>query len=204
MNLATLRSGLLPADDPPPGPKVVRRAAVAVILRATDDGPEVALMRRTERPGDRWSGDVCFPGGFRDPGDADAIAAAVRETREEIGIDLSGAPVLGRLPTRPGRPWSRWVEFDVVPVVFAYSGDPALTIEAGEVASARWVPVAALRDPGSAERFWWAMPLGRRVRFRLPVRLQRVHAGDYDVWGLTLDVLGTLWPALDGDADADG
>jgi 8-oxo-dGTP pyrophosphatase MutT (NUDIX family) len=64
-----------------------RRAAVAALLH--DD--RVLLMKRTERTGDPWSGHVSLPGGRHDPRDPDLLATAIRETREELGIDLAGA-----------------------------------------------------------------------------------------------------------------
>jgi 8-oxo-dGTP pyrophosphatase MutT (NUDIX family) len=62
---------------------------------------EVLFIKRAGRAGDRWSGHTALPGGKRDPEDADDVAAAVRETREEIGLDLvsHGIPA-GNLPER--------------------------------------------------------------------------------------------------------
>lgn len=64
--------------------------------------PEVLFIKRASRVGDRWTGHVAFPGGRRDPEDADDFAAAVRETSEEVGIDLSprNAIAVGNLPQR--------------------------------------------------------------------------------------------------------
>jgi 8-oxo-dGTP pyrophosphatase MutT (NUDIX family) len=72
-------------------------AAVAVVLREADGGPEVLFIERARRAGDPWSGHMAFPGGRIDPEDAHARGAAERETREEVGVDLAGAEPLGRL-----------------------------------------------------------------------------------------------------------
>ncbi|HEY8150363.1 MAG TPA: CoA pyrophosphatase, partial [Vicinamibacteria bacterium] len=72
--------------DPPSS-----RAAVALILRDGPQGIEVLFIRRAEHPKDPWSGQMAFPGGRAEPGDADLRATAIRETREEIGVDLGAA-----------------------------------------------------------------------------------------------------------------
>ena len=54
-----------------------------------DGDPEILFIRRAARQGDRWTGHVAFPGGKRDPDDASDRAAAERETREEVGLDLA-------------------------------------------------------------------------------------------------------------------
>lgn len=64
--------------------------------------PEVLFIKRASRVGDRWTGHVALPGGKRDPEDADDRAAAIRETSEEVGLDLTTEDYLyvGNLPER--------------------------------------------------------------------------------------------------------
>ena len=64
--------------------------------------PEILFMKRAARTGDRWTGHVAFPGGKREAGDADDEEASVRETREEVGLDLRAPHCLqiGNLPQR--------------------------------------------------------------------------------------------------------
>lgn len=88
--LTTTCSVPCPADDRKP-------AAVALLLRYTECGPELFFIERAHHPEDPWSGNIGFPGGRRDPVDATLRHTAERETMEEVGIDLSPALYLGRL-----------------------------------------------------------------------------------------------------------
>ena len=67
------------------------RAAVAALLRPGSDGAEFLFIHRADDPRDHWSGHMAFPGGRVEPTDADSLAAALRETREEVDLDLSAA-----------------------------------------------------------------------------------------------------------------
>lgn len=165
-----------------------RRAGVAVCLRERD-GLEVLLMRRTARPGDAWGGHVSCPGGWAHAGE-DVLDAARRETLEEVGLTLHEP--LGQLTDRPGRPWRWLVPFSVSPFVFAVDGDPPLRPESSEVVSARWVPLAPLLDLRAADRFvfWWR-PV-RRIPLSIPSLMAKVWIDDFDVWGMTLDLLQDL------------
>ena len=73
------------------------RAAVAVICCEQAGALHLLFITRAQRAGDPWSGHLAFPGGRLDPDDADPRAAAERETREEIGLDLGPEEYLGRL-----------------------------------------------------------------------------------------------------------
>jgi 8-oxo-dGTP pyrophosphatase MutT (NUDIX family) len=113
-----------------------KRAAVAAVL---DRDARVLLMKRTERPGDPWSGHISLPGGRFDRSDADLLATAIRETREELAIDLAGARLLGNLPTLS--PLSAGPNgMEVTPFVFAVEApvEPQLSAEA---AAAFWLPI---------------------------------------------------------------
>lgn len=178
------------APAPRTWPRLKRQAAIAVVLREGDAGFEVLLMRRVEREGDRWSGDVACPGGFASPGE-DLVDCALRETEEEVGVRLERDALIGPLRLRPSSPWHRFADFQVAPYVFAAPPDPGpLVLEAKEVASARWIPLRSLARGVPREHFWWWWRFARPVA--IPFRVDRVRVGDYDVWGLTLRILEEL------------
>ncbi len=130
--------------QPPPEPGA-QPAAIALILHEGKDGLEALFIKRAVRPGDPWSGQVAFPGGRRDTADADLLATAIRETREEVGVDLHDAALLGTLddlqPRTPTLP-----PVVVRPFVFAVPARPELATDE-EVQRAFWVPLRRLADP---------------------------------------------------------
>ena len=159
-----------------------RPAAVALILHETPEGGglEALFIRRAQRADDPWSGQVALPGGRRDAGDADLFATAVRETREETGIDLAGAERLGRLddlyPRTPTLP-----PVVVRPFVFALAARPPL-LPSDEVERAFWVPLLRLSEPAV------------RQEVTLTVRGTDRTFAAYDVggdliWGMTERIL---------------
>jgi 8-oxo-dGTP pyrophosphatase MutT (NUDIX family) len=75
-----------------------REAAVLVLLTDGPDGVQVLLTERSSTL-DSYPGQVTFPGGKRDPTDADLTATALREAREEVGLDPGSVQILGSLPT---------------------------------------------------------------------------------------------------------
>jgi 8-oxo-dGTP pyrophosphatase MutT (NUDIX family) len=165
------------------------QAAVAAVLRPGADGLELLFILRAEHPRDPWSGHMGWPGGRLHPDDPSPLAAAVRETREELSLDLGrDAELLGALPEvrthlrRPAMP--HWV----APFVFAIAGDPALTLN-HEVREALWVPLAFLLDRRNRGRFVWT---GRGVPLLLPCYRFEGRV----IWGLTLGMLDDLFAAL--------
>mgnify|MGYP000111701177 FL=1 len=194
--MEALRAHLAAApEDARHWPRLKRRAATAVVLREAAAGLEVLLMRRVTRPGDRWSGDISCPGGFQHPGE-DILTTAMRETQEELGLDLQPEHLVGPLRLRPVSPWHRFADFSVHPYVFAApSADPELVPDPREVDSARWFPLDAIHDPARRTSFWWWWTFARPVA--IPFRLHRVVHEDYDVWGLTLRVLEEVVSAVE-------
>jgi len=122
-------------------------AAVAVLLHEGAEGLEALFIHRAERAGDTWSGQIAFPGGRHESADADLRATAIRETLEEIGVDLTAAEPLGVLddmyPRTPVLP-----PVVVRPFVFGVAERPPITLSA-EVQDAFWVAFRALAAPGA-------------------------------------------------------
>lgn len=183
--------------SPDAGAGAVRRgggeAAVAAILREPAPGAEaeVLLIRRAEREGDPWSGHMAFPGGRREAADADLLATATRETREEVGLDLAAAGrLLGSLepvrsPSRTGR-----FALTISPFIFALvdPDPPALALN-HEVAEAVWAPLGALGRGETRGSFDY-------VHEGVTLHLPCLHVGDRVVWGLTYRMLETFFDAI--------
>ena len=172
-----------------------RQAAVALILRerlrSGGTVTDVLFIRRAEKQGDPWSGHMAFPGGHKDASDASLIAAAIRETREEIGIDLrhSGAHI-GTLDHQRAQPRGRPLNMLIAPFVFRVGGE--LTFRPNhEVAEVVWTPLAPIaRGDNHTEE--------ERIISGAPVRFSgyRINGGHF-VWGLTYRMLQSFFVAVD-------
>jgi len=126
---------------------LLRCAAAGTIANATA-GAEVLFIKRSERRGDPWAGHVAFPGGRAEPSDPSLTGVAVREAREEVGIDLErGGRVLGSLPRV--RPLStRLPPIAVTPFVAIAPKGAAVRPDPSEVEDAFWMPLVALKSAG--------------------------------------------------------
>lgn len=163
-----------------------KEAAVALVLRpsAAVDDLDLLLIRRATREGDPWSGQIGLPGGRWSPGDASLEATALRETHEELGLDLrQHGQVLGVLdelrPRTPVLP-----PIIVRPYVCAVLDVPAL-VPSDEVAEYRWVRVGELFRPETR--------ISTSVRVRdIQMRVQAYQMEDYTIWGMTERILATF------------
>lgn len=168
-----------------------RAAAVAAILRDRPHGAEVLLIRRAARTGDPWSGHMAFPGGREDPRDTDLLSTAVRETHEEVGLDLarSGQP-LGRLDDLPAIARGRRVGMTIAPFVFRLVEErPLVTNE--EVEEVLWAELAPLARGEAATSIDYDIE-GQRLT------LPAFDVGGHVVWGLTYRMLESLFDVLAG------
>lgn len=116
---------------------------VPLVLR---DGWQVLLTQRNELLSNH-GGQISFPGGRRDEGDADYIHTALRETHEEVGIPPERVELIGFLDPHPVI-----TGFGVVPVVGHFPADQRLTLDSREVAHAFEVPLDFVLDLGNYQR----------------------------------------------------
>jgi 8-oxo-dGTP pyrophosphatase MutT (NUDIX family) len=156
-----------------------RRAAVLMTFAAdATHGPDVLLVERAGTLRDH-AGQVAFPGGSTDPGDAGPIAAALREAGEETGLDPSGVVPLAVLPELFIPPSG----FAVTPVLAHWARPAAVqAVDPGETAAVVRVPLGVLADP--ANRFQVGHPSG----FVSPA----FAVAGLLVWGFTGGLLSAL------------
>ena len=161
------------------------RAAVAAVLRPGEDGAEFLFTHRADDPRDPWSGHMAFPGGRVNPGDADPLAAAVRETREEVGLDLSAnAEHIGRLSDVAAIGRGRPMNMLITPFVFTVGSVPPLEPNY-EVETVVWVPASFLADHRNRESMEYQ-------RAGLFLELPCYRYQDHLIWGLTLGMVDEL------------
>lgn len=184
LELVRGRLGSRPSTDLD-GPDIRRRAAVAAVLRGGASGAEILLIRRAERAGDPWSGQMALPGGRHDEGDIDLAATAAREALEEVGLDLRrAASPLGRLDDV--RTHTR--DMIVRPFVWEIRA-PVVLVPNAEVAEVVWVDLGSLASGArDTQHVWEEGPPD--------LRFPGYRVGERVVWGLTHRILGTLLGAL--------
>jgi len=163
----------------------VRKAAVALIFRAGEDGsPELLFIKRAEYQGDPWSGQIAFPGGREESGDTSLQETATRETREETGLDLAReGTVIGVLDDlRPRH--IRLPAIVVRPYVAVVDRTEPLELSS-EVALAFWIPFGALAH---AESWREDTVVARGAQINARVFKHQDHI----IWGMTERILAQL------------
>lgn len=182
---------LIPLSAPPAGPGWNRAtmaellgdapkkpASVLVGLRG-DAQPQLVFTVRNGRL-NAHAGQVAFPGGSRDAGDRDAVATALRESEEEIGLDPALVSPLGFLDV-----FETVSGFCITPVVARIDGAARLRPSPDEVDEVFEVPLAFFLDPANRRRY-----VMERRGHRYPM-VEFVHGG-HRIWGATAAMLLNL------------
>lgn len=165
-------------------------AVVAAILRDTQAGAEVLLIRRSEDERDPWSGHMALPGGHRDQNDLDLLATAVREISEEVGLDLmQHAELLGRLTSAKAVAQNRPLDITIFPLVFALRANVEPKGNPKEVQEVVWARIEHLLSPAARSVFDYELS---DQRHRFPA----FDVGGHRVWGLTFRILEDLLGVL--------
>lgn len=157
----------------------LRDAAVLVPIIDHPTEPTVLLTKRTETLSSH-AGQVSFPGGKVDAADADAVAAALREAEEEIGLEPARVTICGFLDT-----YRTGTGFEIVPVVGLVSPGFDLALQESEVETAFEVPLTFFLDPANHERHSGVWQGIRREYYAMPY-------GDFYIWGATAAMLVNL------------
>lgn len=170
-----------------------RRAAIAAVLRPRDEDLEILFIRRADRPHDPWAGHMAFPGGRHEPADRDLEATAIRETSEEIGLDLlANGELLGRLDEQvPGSARGTSTRLIVSPFVWLVGAGPIeLRPNAVEVDEVHWIPLTPLLQ-GEHDAIYPLDWRGQRIDF--PAYRIGSQPEERLVWGLTHRVLDSFF-----------
>ena len=155
-----------------------RPSAVLALLGEQDGAPDVLVLQRAATMRSH-AGQPAFPGGAAEPGDADAVATALREASEEVGLEPSTTTIVATLP----RLWIPVSGFIVTPVLaWWHAPHPVSAAQPEEVARVERIPVAELVDPAN------------RVRVRHPSGYTgpAFAVRDMVIWGFTAGIIDTL------------
>jgi 8-oxo-dGTP pyrophosphatase MutT (NUDIX family) len=161
-------------------------AAVLAPLYLDEAGELHAVFTRRRDDLKRHAGEISFPGGRRDPGDADLTATALRETQEEIGLPPEAVEIVGALPPTP----TFVTNYAVYPFVGLIEPGFRWELADAEVAYILELPLEAVRAAHATQRL---------VRRGVPFRTDTYQVGDHLIWGATArmvkDLLARLRPA---------
>ncbi|WP_372885119.1 CoA pyrophosphatase [Shimia sp.] len=163
----------------------LRPAGVLVPVATWSGRPQLLLTKRASHL-KHHPGQIAFPGGKQDEDDADAVAAALREAEEEIGLPTGNVEVLGTLPHH-----ETVTGFTVTPVLGRVKAPFDIRPEPGEVDEVFSVPLDHVTDPrrfSVQSRLWMGQ---RRAYFTVPF-------GPYYIWGATARILRGLADRLAG------
>jgi 8-oxo-dGTP pyrophosphatase MutT (NUDIX family) len=188
VHIERLRRGLAGVQPAPRETLANNRNAAAVLVPLVErrNDLHVVYIRRSDRV-ESHRGQVAFPGGRVVPGDPTLLDAALREAREEVGLDPRAVEVLGAFETVS----TMTTGIIVAPFAGVIPPDAELEPSPSEVAEVFDVPLSALRDPRYRGDFEWQRPGGKAARF------PAIVYGGQTIWGLTLRITERMLELLD-------
>jgi 8-oxo-dGTP pyrophosphatase MutT (NUDIX family) len=188
------------ADQPTWSPEVLRESsfsqrelanASVLLPLVMRDELHVLLTQRAVHMSTH-GGQIAFPGGKADADDADAVATALRETYEEVGISAAHIEVIGSLPT-----YLTGTQFVITPVVALIEPSFKLNINSDEVAHVFEVPLSFLMNPANHHEHVFEWQGARRKWFSMPYPdLQAPNGKEHFIWGATAGMLRNFYRFL--------
>ncbi len=161
----------------------VTRAAVLIPLLLKEEGLSVLLTQRTNHLRDH-AGQISFPGGRMDPEDQSPNDTALRESKEEIGLDPERVEIIGHLPQ-----YLTVSGYSVTPVVGLVQAQAEYVLDEFEVADVFEVPLSFLLDPANHQVRLWQSEQGGRRFYSMPYEKRFI-------WGATAGMLRNLYHLL--------
>jgi 8-oxo-dGTP pyrophosphatase MutT (NUDIX family) len=178
-DLESLRRRIREGNPPPESKENSPVAAVAIIINPNDRGGSILLIKRSERVGDPWSGQMAFPGGHKAPSDRNFLETAIREAHEEVGVDLQEHELLGQLPLV----YARTRRVQVAPFVFQLKTGVCVRSNE-EVLEKFWVPLSIF-ESSEVNRTEVKVDEGK-------LNVEAYIYGGNTVWGLTFRIINIL------------
>lgn len=175
-------------------PRFTNRApkAAAVLIPIIQRPVLTVLLTQRTHHLPTHAGQIAFPGGKVDPTDVDAVAAALREAQEEVGLDARHVEVLGNLSE-----YVTGTAFHITPVVALVSPQLELAPNPGEVEAVFEVPLPYLMSPARHQRHAMQVDGLTREWFSMPYVAPDAHiATERFIWGATAGMLRNLYRFL--------
>ena len=166
----------------------IRYTDAAVLVAVTDRAEPGVILTLRQPHLRKHAGQIAFPGGKVDPGDADATAAALREAQEEIGLDPALVQVIGAFDL-----FRASSGFEIVPLLGVIPADAPLVPHEAEVADVFEVPLAFLLDTRNHTQ--GALEYKERIR-----TYYELNWGERRIWGVTAGIVVNIARRLAGFA----
>lgn len=169
-------------------------ASVGLILKIQNDELNILMIKRAINEKDIWSGHMAFPGGKKDNVDVDDKGTAIRETLEEIGLNLEECgKYIGRLNQLRVQKSGIQLDFAISPFVFFLSEDEDLKLDKSEVERVHWIPFEHINESKNLKEFDFVF--GDKK-----VSLPAVEFEGEKIWGISYLILADLWNKFRGIA----